>query len=252
VPAPGYQGGGGRHADQVSEWVGVDGASSSDTALIQAGVYESPNPANLVGFDVQAWWEILPAAETDITTVAVKAGDTISVTLWELTATTWEINLTDVTNGQSFTTPPEQYSGPGSSAEWVVEADAQCRFRCHLSPLAPYSPAVVFNDLGMTGPEQSLEEITMGPTSPPLQRSPLTVSASPIREGNCLARVWRGPTASSRGRPKSSPGARAGEPEYRGPVLPLPNDWFCPGSCALFVVHSAKSPCRHGTCRAKA
>ena len=146
---------------QVSEWVGVDGASSSDTSLIQAGVYESPDPANPAGFDVQAWWEILPAAETDITTVAVKAGDTVSVTLWELTATTWEINLTDVTNGQSFTTPPEQYRGPGSSAEWVVEAAAQCGFRCHLSPLAPYSPAVAFSDLGMTGPERSLEEITM-------------------------------------------------------------------------------------------
>ena len=80
------------------------------------------------------------AAETDITDVAVKADDTVSVTLWELTATTWEINLTDVTNGQSSTTPPEQYSGPGSSAEWVVEAAAQCGFRCQLSPLAPYSP----------------------------------------------------------------------------------------------------------------
>ena len=99
---------------QVSEWVGVDGASSSDTSLIQAGVYESPDPANPAGFVVQAWWEVLPAAETDITNVAVKADDTVSVTLWELTATTWEINLTDVTNGQSFTTPPEQYRGPGS------------------------------------------------------------------------------------------------------------------------------------------
>ena len=50
--------------------------------------------------------EILPAAETDITTVTVKAGDSITVTLWQVSTSSWEINLTDNTNGESYTTPP--------------------------------------------------------------------------------------------------------------------------------------------------
>ena len=146
--------------EQVSEWVGVDGATSSDTALIQAGVYVAPDPSNPAGYVVPPWWEILPAAETDITTVAIKPGDSVTVTIWKLT-TTWEIQSTDNTNGQGFTSPPEQYSGAGSSAEWIVEAAARCGFRCYLSRLAPYSPAIAFSDLGMSGREKSLQSVTV-------------------------------------------------------------------------------------------
>ena len=112
--------------DQVAEWVGVDGASNTDTSLIQAGVDEFSDPTDPTNFDVQAWWEILPAAETNITTVTVKAGDSITVTLWQVSSTSWQINLNDNTDGQSFTTSPENYSGPGSSAEWIVEATTRC------------------------------------------------------------------------------------------------------------------------------
>ncbi len=147
--------------DQVAEWVGVDGADNSDTSLIQAGVDEFSDPQSATGFDLQAWWEILPAAETDITTVAVKAGDSITVTLWQVSTTSWQINLSDNTNGQSYTTPPEQYSGPGSTAEWIVEATTRCSFRCVTTELAPFTPEVVFSNLGMTGPEGKLQEDTM-------------------------------------------------------------------------------------------
>ncbi len=97
--------------DQVSEWVGIDGANGSDAYLIQAGVDEYANPDGS-GFEVQPWWEILPAAETNITTVSVSAGDTVSVTIWQVSGTDWEINLTDDTTGKSFTSPGEQYNGP--------------------------------------------------------------------------------------------------------------------------------------------
>ena len=94
--------------------------------------------------------------------MSVNTGDEVTVTIWELSGTTWEINLTDDTDNQSFTTPPEQYSGLGSSAEWIVEATTECRFRRRTVALAPYSPPVVFSGLGMTGPQAtSLEAITM-------------------------------------------------------------------------------------------
>jgi hypothetical protein len=148
--------------EQTAEWIGLDGISTDDPSLIQAGVDEFPDPSNPATVDVQAWWEILPATVTDIASVNVQAGDQVTVTIWEVSGTTWEINLTDDTDNQSFTTPPEQYSGPGSSAEWIVEATTECRSRCRTVALAPYSPPVVFNGLGMTGPQAtSLEAITM-------------------------------------------------------------------------------------------
>ncbi len=147
--------------DQVAEWVGVDGANGTDTSLIQAGVDEYTDPLDSTGAVVQAWWEILPAAETNITSVPVKAGDSVTVTLWQASSTTWDINLVNDTTGESYTTPPEQYSGPGASAEWIVEATTRCSFRCETSVLAPYSPAVTFSDLGMTGHESALQEDTM-------------------------------------------------------------------------------------------
>ena len=148
---------------QVSEWVGVDGASSIDTSLIQAGVAESADPQSPGGVSIQPWWEILPAAETNISTLPVSVGDRVTVTIWRLGGTSWEINLTDDTNGQSYTTPPEQFTGAGSSAEWIVEAPAQClaQDQCQLTPLAPYSPDVAFRDLGMSGAETSLDQVTM-------------------------------------------------------------------------------------------
>jgi hypothetical protein len=147
--------------DQVAEWVGVDGTSSTDTSLIQAGIDEYANLPSSTSFEIQAWWEVLPAAETDITNVTVKAGDSVTVTLWQVSSGMWEMNLTDDTNGESYTTPPQQYSGPGATAEWIVEATTRCTFRCETSQLAPYSPAVAFTNLGMTGHESSLEEDTM-------------------------------------------------------------------------------------------
>ena len=146
----------------VSEWVGLDGLGQGDSDLIQAGVDDVPDASSATGFDVQAWWEILPAAQTNITSMTVQPGDKVTVTIWKVSGSTWEIEVADDTSGQSFTSPPQQYSGAGSSVDWVVEAATQCEISCHVSQAAPYSPPVVFSALGMSGPENTgLDEVTM-------------------------------------------------------------------------------------------
>jgi hypothetical protein len=146
----------------VSEWVGLDGLGSGDPSLIQAGVDEFPDPADASGFDIFPWWEILPATETNIRSLKVQPGDEVTVTIWQVSGRTWEINLTDDTTGQRFTTPPEVYKGPGSSAEWVVEATTECQSGCHPAQLAPYGPPIAFSGLGFSGPPETyLQEITM-------------------------------------------------------------------------------------------
>jgi hypothetical protein len=112
-------------------WLGIDGYNNSD--LIQTGTEQDYYNGSA---HYSAWWEILPAAETTISDT-VSPGDSmtasITKTATEVTVgsggrrgrtTTeyeWEITLKDVTQGWSFTTP-QAYSGPGTSAEWIVEA----------------------------------------------------------------------------------------------------------------------------------
>jgi hypothetical protein len=155
--------------DNISEWVGIDGTSSSDTPLIQAGIGESmTNPSTgrcTAGtFYVWPWWEILPAASTLITTwnsgstTSVSGGDKVTVTISQISGTNWSIQLTDNTIGETFTTE-QSYNGSGSSAEWVVEAptnSAECgsgvdgHGGCSLAPYSDPSgnqPGVSFSNL---------------------------------------------------------------------------------------------------------
>jgi hypothetical protein len=96
-----------------SAWVGIDGDGNSD--LIQTGTESDANG------QYYAWWEILPAAETPIDSVSVSPGDSITASVQQDSGTTWTINLTDNTNGQSFSTQ-QDYDGPGQSVEYIQEA----------------------------------------------------------------------------------------------------------------------------------
>jgi hypothetical protein len=143
----------------VSEWVGIDGAGAGVGSLIQAGVTELPDPTTSIGFDVFAWWEVLPADSQPITTISVNPGDVVNVTVSQLSGTSWDIRVDDATDGQAYT-QDVTYSGPGASAEWVVEAPTDGQSNQQL-PLAPYSPAVDFTDLSASGGSTALSEVVM-------------------------------------------------------------------------------------------
>jgi hypothetical protein len=111
-----------------SAWVGVDGFGNS--SLIQTGTEEDYYNG---AAHYTAWWEILPAAETALpATYAVSAGDRMKAAIYETTTTVgpgkgaghahlWVITLSDTSRRWSYTTT-QSYNGPGSSAEWIVEA----------------------------------------------------------------------------------------------------------------------------------
>lgn len=143
---------GGQDAD-LSEWVGIDGADNQ--SLIQAGVIEAVGgPGGTT--QVEAWWEILPAAATSISSMDVSPGDSVTVTIWQVSGTTWGISVADKTSGQQFSTK-QSYDGPGQSAEWIVEAPTDARDN-QITPLAGFSPAVTFSALGTAGPVSRLED----------------------------------------------------------------------------------------------
>jgi Peptidase A4 family len=118
-------------ASYSAAWVGVDGFSNSN--LIQTGT-EQDYYNGAAHYD--AWWEILPAAETEISPsyYPVSPGDRMSASIYETTPTIssggrhqrqtgreWVITISDQSHGWSFTTD-QAYSGPGTSAEWIMEA----------------------------------------------------------------------------------------------------------------------------------
>ncbi len=142
--------------DMVTEWVGIDG--SDNGSLVQAGVSEVPEPYS-TAFDVTAWWEVLPFASQPITAMTVSAGDDVSVTIARVSGANWTIHLTDATTGQGYT-QDVSYTGPGTSAEWIVEAPTDSQTDQQIS-LAPYSPAVTFSGLGATGGSAGLSELAM-------------------------------------------------------------------------------------------
>jgi len=105
-----------RGSSYSAVWTGIDGFTNSN--LIQAGT-EQDVLSGTPHYD--AWWEILPAAETVIPSVPVNPGDSITVNIHQASGSTWSISLTDNSTGKNFTTS-QSYSGSGTSAEWIVEA----------------------------------------------------------------------------------------------------------------------------------
>jgi hypothetical protein len=142
-------------SDALGAWVGIDGANN--TSLIQAGIGEYVDPSDPSEFYVFPWWEILPNAEVVITSVAVAPGDEVTVTIDNPGTGNWGITLTDDTNGESYTTS-QPYSGPATSAEWIMEAPS---LNGSVVQLAPYSPAVTFTNDAFNGNYSQFSQYVM-------------------------------------------------------------------------------------------
>lgn len=121
-----------RGSSYSSSWVGIDGFNNSD--LIQTGTEQDwYNGAPLY----RAWWEILPAAETVITSITVHPGDVFTASITKGANSVWTISINDTTTGQSFSTQ-QTYTGPGTSVEWIEEAPS---IGGHTATLANYGQA---------------------------------------------------------------------------------------------------------------
>ena len=103
----------------AANWTGIGGYTSSD--LIQAGTSEDAVQGNY------AWYEILPASETPITSgctgdpsCTVNAGDVVTVDIHLVGANLWSVSLSDAGHWSWQQNVP--YQSTQSSAEWIFEA----------------------------------------------------------------------------------------------------------------------------------
>jgi hypothetical protein len=97
-------------------WVGIGGANTTD--LIQAGTEATVNGDGTVTYD--AWTETLPQSVRTVS-LAVSAGDTMSVTISEQSTGVWLVDLKNLTTAKTYTTTI-RYNSSTSSAEWIQEA----------------------------------------------------------------------------------------------------------------------------------
>jgi hypothetical protein len=146
--------------EMMSEWVGIDG--DGNDYVIQAGIGESvadPEGGCTLGqTHLWAWWELFPAASV-LVPMTVSVGDQVAVGVTQVSGTSWKVQLTDLTTGIGFT-EDVSYSGPASSAEWVVEAPygGVCGGYC---VLPPYTPAVPFSEISSSGPVSVVYDCVM-------------------------------------------------------------------------------------------
>jgi hypothetical protein len=146
----------------TSAWVGIDGADND--SLIQAGIAEQFDPATGAVYG-HAWWEILPALETPIP-MAIYPGDQMTVSIGQVSGTTWEISLTDVTRNTHFVTD-QTYTGQADSAEWIVEAPSIPApgstdiSTATVATLGAYTPNITFTNLKVNGAQTSLNVVQM-------------------------------------------------------------------------------------------
>ena len=98
-------------------WLGIGGYG--ENTLIQIGTEQEYYNGEAVYY---AWYELLPGYLVRIQSLHVRAGDmiTASVSLVNENASTWSIELKDVTRGEEFN-KVVVYNSSMLSAEWIVE-----------------------------------------------------------------------------------------------------------------------------------
>ena len=128
-----------------STWVGIGGGcvdagcTATDATLIQAGTEQDVDRSG--GAHYSAWWEIVPSASTPVS-LPVSAGDRISVAIRQTLPTVWNIAMTNLTTGQSWSTMTP-YASTYATAEWIVETRRlqRLRLRGQLSRHRQHQPA---------------------------------------------------------------------------------------------------------------
>jgi hypothetical protein len=111
-------------AEYSASWAGIGGGcldtscSATDASLIQAGSSQDVAANGKASYAV--WWELIPGPSITITSLSVKAGDTVFVDIREVVANSNLWTITVKVNGKTFTTTVP-YSSTHATAEWIVE-----------------------------------------------------------------------------------------------------------------------------------
>ncbi|MGO8687141.1 MAG: G1 family glutamic endopeptidase [Candidatus Dormibacteria bacterium] len=140
----------------IAIWDGFQNSAGSQ--ILQAGV--AAGSYDLVGgaYYWYAWYyDSTNGNPVEGIPVAVNAGDTVSVTLYQVSGQTWAIEFTNDTTGRSSTTD-QTWTQTSSTAEWDVESPPTSPTA---SDLTSYSGAVSFRGMALIGTQTGAGEWLM-------------------------------------------------------------------------------------------
>jgi hypothetical protein len=133
-------------AEDTSTWIGIGGNTlnpvmpAGDPTLIQTGTEQDIGAGGKTTYD--AWWEILPEPETEITSMKVAPGDVMKATISQSSVPEdWTITIADLTKGGSdkyTTTTP--YPSLMDTVEWIHEAPTLIGTDAGVATLAKSAP----------------------------------------------------------------------------------------------------------------
>ena len=113
-------------AEDSADWIGIgggcvdSGCTATDSTLIQTGTEQDVSATGHTSYD--AWYELVPAPELQITSMTIHPGDRMSASLAEVVgdSNVWNVTIKDLTTGQSYSTTVP-YSSSHATAEWIEE-----------------------------------------------------------------------------------------------------------------------------------
>jgi peptidase A4-like protein len=147
-------------AEDSADWIGIGGGcveascTVSDNTLIQTGTEQDVSATGGASYD--AWWELVPVPETEITNMTVEPGDQMHASISEIEpdVDVWTITLQDLTQNESFTTTVP-YASTMDTAEWIEETPLEIGTDAGLASL-PNLTNPAFNDAETNGASADL------------------------------------------------------------------------------------------------
>lgn len=146
-------------AEASSTWVGIGGGCFdpncvvADSTLVQAGTTQAVDSSGEPSYS--AWWEVIPAPSITSGSVKPNPGDSVTVSISQgAIPETWDITITDHTNGQSEVVSSDQtplpYPSDYSTADYILETPVVVADG-GLAPLPSITSPVNFDKASLNG-----------------------------------------------------------------------------------------------------
>ncbi|HEX6487447.1 MAG TPA: G1 family glutamic endopeptidase [Candidatus Dormibacteraeota bacterium] len=125
-------------SEYSATWAGIGGGCVDagcvvvDNSLIQAGTEQDVAANGARSYS--AWWEVLPGPSMSVTSLLVRPGDHMYLSISESSHEVWQISLQNQTRHQAFR-ESVPYSSSYATAEWVDEAPVVVGTNSGLAPL---------------------------------------------------------------------------------------------------------------------
>jgi hypothetical protein len=146
-------------AEDSADWIGIGGGcvdancAVGDSTLIQTGTEQDVASGGATTYD--AWYELVPAPEFQITSMTVKPGDQMHASISQAAPEVWNVTIQDVTQNESYSTTVP-YPSTMDTAEWIEETPLEIGTNAGFAAL-PNLTDPAFSSLSVNGANPNLK-----------------------------------------------------------------------------------------------